>query len=89
MATPIGIAAARRQAATGYALRDLPLICGLTPLPGTSTRSDQFRASEVIFPGVGYQLRLVAIRNVGRPHERGNWLLEMGAKCELAGGGLY
>ena len=38
MATPIGIAAAGRQAATGYALRELPLICGLTPLPGTSTR---------------------------------------------------
>jgi len=37
MATPIGTAAAARQAASGYALRALPRSERLTPLPGTST----------------------------------------------------
>ena len=46
MTTLSGAAAAARQAASGYALRALPHIERLTPLPGTSTGGIEFQSEK-------------------------------------------
>ena len=59
MATPIGTAAAARQAASGYALRVSPRSERLTPPPGTSTL-------EVVFENKGKPAAKIAQATVDR-----------------------
>ena len=77
MATPTGKAAAARQLATGYALRDLPRTEGLTPLPGTSTigpepESPELRARLAALRADGYStispVALLALEQCGLDH---------------------